>query len=123
MPSSRPDNPQQTPDYVLKVERAPLYVWLARITWVILLIVLLEFAIASWQEREPHAAILASALLIALLLAGIIAEVVRRVEARSPYRRPEPPPAAPIPEGDNVLPASPETHYSQPIHSRIKDAP
>ncbi|WP_162909674.1 hypothetical protein [Aggregatilinea lenta] len=125
MPSSPQDKSQSPPDYVLKVEHAPLYVWLARLTWVIILIVLLEFDVTSWQEREPHAAILATALLIVLLLAGILVEVVRHVEARSPYNRSasryELPDDEPVDDLDASFPASMDSPYSPPIHSSIKD--
>ncbi|HML22391.1 MAG TPA: hypothetical protein PKD09_12130 [Aggregatilinea sp.] len=123
MPPSPQDRPSEPTDYVLKVERAPLYIWLARLTWAIIVLVLLEFDITSWQEREPHAAILATALLTVLVLAGIIVEVVRHVEARSPYRQ-----SAPLPDDEPVaeivepFAVEPDLSYSPHAHSHIEDA-
>lgn len=73
-------------DDVIRIRREPLYVWLARFTWVIVMILLLEYALKSHQEHEPQAAITAGALFLIMLLAGVIVEVVRHVESQPESR-------------------------------------
>lgn len=74
-------------DDMVCIKREPLYVWLARLTWVIVLVVLLEYALQSHQEREPQAAITTGAICVILLLAGVIVEVVRHIESQPESRR------------------------------------
>ncbi len=78
-PESR--NSYDDAEYI-RIKREPLHVWLARLLWLICLVLLLEYALQSHHEREPQAAITAGALCLVLLVAGIIVEVVRHVEAR-----------------------------------------
>lgn len=73
-------------EHVIRIRREPLYVWLARLVWLIGLIVLLEYALASRQEREPQAAITAGALFLVILLAGVITEIVRHIESQPESR-------------------------------------
>ena len=81
MPALQSQNSYDDADYI-HIKREPLYVWLSRLVWVILLILLLEYAFKSHVEREPQATITASALAIFLLVAGVIIEVVRHVESQ-----------------------------------------
>jgi Na+/H+ antiporter NhaD/arsenite permease-like protein len=76
-PKSLPDEP----DYI-RIKREPLYIWLARLLWLICLIILLEYAVQSHYEREPQAAISAGALCLVLFVAGVIVEVVRHAESQ-----------------------------------------
>lgn len=81
MPAPQSQNSYDDADYI-HIKREPLRVWLGRLIWVILLILLLEYAFKSYQEREPQAMITASALATFLLTAGVIVEVVRHVESQ-----------------------------------------
>lgn len=79
-------HPSPHDEDVIRIKREPLRIWLARLTWVIMLIVMLEYAIGSHQEREPQAAITAFALFLIMLLAWAIVEVVRYVESQPESR-------------------------------------
>lgn len=68
--------------HYIRIKREPLHVWLGRLVWLICLVVLLEYALQSRQEREPQAAITAGALCLFLLIAGVIVEIVRHVESQ-----------------------------------------
>jgi hypothetical protein len=78
-----PDSKNSHDDtHYIRIKREPLYVWLGRLIWLICMVVLLEYALQSRQEREPQAAITAGALCLFLFIAGVLVEVVRHVESQ-----------------------------------------
>ena len=79
-------HPASHDEDAIRIKREPPHIWLGRLTWVIMLIVMLEYAIGSHQEREPQAAITAFALFLIMLLAWVIVEVVRYVESQPESR-------------------------------------
>lgn len=90
--SSPPD--QQGNHRLIRLRRRAISEWLALLIWLVLLVILLEYALTSLYEHETQAAILAGALGIGLLVAGIIIQFMRGIEARSQYQDdPHPPPS------------------------------
>ena len=77
--------PRKSPDksrfFTVRIRRKPLYEWLLWGLWLLVLVVLLEFTLASRREYEWQAATLAGALLLILLLGGVVAGVIWRIEA------------------------------------------
>ena len=101
-PTRRPSSPVDVKDaewHVLRVRRRSYVEWLAWVLWLLGLAVLLEYALASFDEQEPQAGVLALGLFIGLLFTGIIIELVRAIEARSAYRDPD---AGPPPDDDQT---------------------
>ncbi|HOA25634.1 MAG: hypothetical protein WBH90_08770 [Aggregatilineales bacterium] len=55
--------------------------WLVLAMWVVVLIIFLEYAVRSVQEREIQAAVIAGIVFVFLLLGGLVLLTLRRIEA------------------------------------------
>ncbi len=79
------NQPERSPDksrfFTIRIRRKPLYERLLWGLWLLLLLVLLEFTLASRRDYEWQAATLAGALFLILLVGGAVAGVIRRIEA------------------------------------------
>jgi hypothetical protein len=71
---------------IIHLRRRSAREWLSGFSWLILLIVLLEYTLRSLDEHEPQAAVLAGALFLGLLIAGIVFQIVCSIESRNPYQ-------------------------------------
>ena len=55
-----------------RIRKRPWYVWLSRAVWILWLLLWLDFAIGSWQEREQSVFLIASEVLIISILFGLV---------------------------------------------------
>jgi hypothetical protein len=84
-----PDIDSQKADehnYVIRIRRRSFAEWMAWLLWFIMLVIILEYALASFSEHETQAGIVASMMVVGLLVAGLIVEIIRTVESRSQYQ-------------------------------------
>lgn len=65
-------------DYVVKVGKRPWYEWVLWALWGIILLFILQNAIASGAELEPRATMIFWVSFVVWLLAGVVVWFIRR---------------------------------------------